>query len=716
MNAAALTRSRAAFAVSLGLIGFLLNVFEIPLAAGTSLVVGNLAYIIVAARLGPAWSLVAALITVIPFTWHWGHPNGFIVFGLEAMVVAWLRGRGLRVFHGVALFWLLIGMPLAMLLVRLRIGPVPLEHMMVIGVKQFFNGLSYGALAAVLLLVLGPRLHGPWTQQPMLNLGLRPRLVYAILAVSVLVTVSSTLLVSARLLSYQEMLVNDSLDEVARSMARRVEGHVDSHSRGISMLAEMLSRSTDRDTLLQPMLDETHRLHPGFLTMLGADASGLLIAGSPAERMAGAPASSVADREYFRKAMQREGVFVSDVFVGRGFGSDAIVAIARAFRHGPTGPAVGIVEGSLDLSAIPRSAGVEVNGETPLLILCDARGQVLSASKELGFEPLSTLGRYLRDRPYAPGTVSYLTPGGEREFLARRATLPNGWTVDALISYAGVLGAFNREYLVVFVMLAIAMAAMALLADRAAWRITAPLEQLARDLAAQRAGTDGPGLPGAAATDEIGLLRQELEHNMRLAATTREQLESQVMARTQELQRANEMLQSLATNDSLTGLCNRRVLEARFPVLRADARRENRMLAVAMIDLDHFGNLGRAHGRAATDQCLNRVAALLKREFLHESDILCRYAGDRFVVVTACADAGALQGRLQGLRSRIAETDVLIDNGEVLRVTVSIGALLADPGYGAWLEDWLRAADTCLRRAKGSGRNTVVLDRIVVTG
>jgi PleD family two-component response regulator len=52
----------------------------------------------------------------------------------------------------------------------------------------------------------------------------------------------------------------------------------------------------------------------------------------------------------------------------------------------------------------------------------------------------------------------------------------------------------------------------------------------------------------------------------------------------------------------------------------------------------------------------------------------------------------------------------------VLRVTVSIGALLADPGYGAWLEDWLRAADTCLRRAKGSGRNTVVVDRIVVTG
>ena len=72
-------------------------------------------------------------------------------------------------------------------------------------------------------------------------------------------------------------------------------------------------------------------------------------------------------------------------------------------------------------------------------------------------------------------------------------------------------------------------AAMALLADRAAWRITAPLEQLARDLAAQRASTDGPGLPGAAATDEIGLLRQELEHNMRLAAITREQLEQRAI-------------------------------------------------------------------------------------------------------------------------------------------------------------------------------------------
>ncbi len=710
------TRARAAFAFSLGLLGFLLNVFEIPLAAGTSLVIGNLAYIMVAARLGPAWSLVTALITVIPFTWHWGHPNGFIVFGLEAIVVAWLRGRGLRVFYGVALFWALIGMPLAMLLVRLRLGPVPLEHMMVVGVKQIFNGLSYGSLAAVLLLVFGSRLRGSWNQQPELQLGLRPRLVYAILVVSALVTVSSTLLVSARLLSYQEGLVSDSLDEVARSMARRVEDHVDSHSRSISMLAEMLSHSPDSDQLLQSMLDETHRLNGGFLTMLGADASGKLVAGSPSERMSGLPTFSIADREYFRAAMKREGVFVSDVFIGRGFGSETIVAIARAFRHGGTGPAIGIVEGSLDLSAIPGVAGVQVNGEAPLIILCDARGQVVSASPELGFKPLSALGRYLRDRPYAPGTVSYLTPGGEREFLAHRALLSNGWTVDALIPYASVLRAFNREYLAVFVLLALAMVAMGMLADGAARHITAPLEELARDLASGRLANGTPELAEANAEDEIGLLRRELDHSLRLATANREDLEAQVAARTQDLLRANEMLQSLASNDTLTGLCNRRVLEARFPVLRADARRENQMLAVAMIDLDHFGSLGSTHGRAATDQCLIRVAGLLRREFLQESDILCRHAGDRFVVVTACADPGALQGRLQGLRSRIADSDVVSDTGAMLRFTASIGALLADPGYGAWLEDWLRAADTCLRRAKGAGRNTVVVDRIMASG
>lgn len=709
------TRSRAVVAITLGLVGFLLNVMEIPLAAGTSLVVGNLAYVVAAARLRPAWSLVTALITVIPFTWHWGHPNGFIVFGLEAVIVSWLRSRGLRVFYGVAFFWAFVGMPLAMLLVRLRIGPVPLEHMLVIGVKQLFNGVSYGALAAVSLLLLGPRLRGDWIEQPALSLGLRPRLVYAILAVSVLVTVSSTLLVSARLLSYQERLVGESLDEVARGMARRVEDHIDSHSRGISMLAEMLSRSPGRGDLLQPMLEETHRLNGGFLTMLGADGGGRLIAGSPVERLALSPAASVADREYFRMAMQRDGVFVSDVFVGRGFGSDAIVAISRAYRYGPTGPAVGIVEGSLNLSALPRSAGVKVNGESPLIILCDARGQVVSASKELGFEPLSALGRYLRDRPYAPGTVSYLTLAGEREFLVHRATLSNGWTVDALISYAGVLRAFNREYLAVFVTLAFAIAAMALLADRAARRITSPLEQLARDLAAQRPGAGPAVAPGASHPDEIGLLRHELDHNMRLAASAREELEAQVAERTQELRRANDMLQSMASNDSLTGLCNRRMLEARFPVLRADARRENRMLAVAMIDFDHFAKLGNAHGRGATDQCLTRVAALLRREFLQESDILCRYAGDRFVVVTAVADPAALQARLNGLRGRIAESDPPVDTGGVLRVTVSIGALLADPGYGAWLDDWLRAADTCLRRAKGDGRNTVVVDRIMVT-
>ncbi len=715
MTARDITRARAGVALGLGVAGLLLNLPEIPLAAGTSLVIGNVAYILAAARLRPAWTLLTAMLTAIPFTWHWGHPLGFIVFGLEAMVVSWLRERGVRVFHGAALYWALLGMPLAVLLVRLRIGPVPLEHMVVIGVKQLFNGVSYAALGAALLLVLGPRLRGSWVQQPELTLGLRPRLVYAILSVSVLVTVSSTLLVSSRLLLYQESLVSESLAAFARGEARRVNDHIVLHARGVSVLAEVLSLSPERDELLSPLLAETHRLNAGFLTMLAADAAGRLTATSPAERIGGA-AASVADRDYFRNAIKGDGVFVSDVFSGRGFGSDAIVAIAKAVRHGATGAPIGIVEGSLDLAALPGSAGVLVNGEAPLIVIADARGQVVSASKELGFDPLSALGRYLRDRPYAPGTVSFLTPAGESEFLAQRATLPNGWTVDALIPYASVLRAFNREYLVVFLMLAFAIAAMAFLSDRAARGITAPLEHLAHELASRSAGAPLPVLPGGARVDEIRLLRDEFDKVERVAASTRERLEARIEDGRRELQLANEKLQSMASSDTLTGLCSRRVLESRFPVLRADARNAGRMLAFAILDLDHFGSLAATHGRAATDQCLLRVASVLRREFLQESDILCRYAGDRFVIVSSCADPDRLQGRLQSVCARLSESEIAAGAGSALRFTASIGALLADPGYGAWLDDWTRAADVCLRRAKAAGRNCVVLDRIATLG
>ena len=97
-------------AVVLGVVGALVNFFPVSLAFNISLVLGNAAYIIAASLVRPSFTFVCALITVIPLYFYWGHPNGFLTFGLEALFISILRARGWYVLSAGLLYWLIIGM------------------------------------------------------------------------------------------------------------------------------------------------------------------------------------------------------------------------------------------------------------------------------------------------------------------------------------------------------------------------------------------------------------------------------------------------------------------------------------------------------------------------------------------------------------------------------------------------------------------------------
>ena len=62
--------------------------------------------------LRPALTLLSAFICVAPLLIVWGHPFAFITFGLEALFVSYMRGRGWYLPTADFLYWLVIGMPL----------------------------------------------------------------------------------------------------------------------------------------------------------------------------------------------------------------------------------------------------------------------------------------------------------------------------------------------------------------------------------------------------------------------------------------------------------------------------------------------------------------------------------------------------------------------------------------------------------------------------
>lgn len=164
--------------------------------------------------------------------------------------------------------------------------------------------------------------------------------------------------------------------------------------------------------------------------------------------------------------------------------------------------------------------------------------------------------------------------------------------------------------------------------------------------------------------------------------------------------RALATSQLQAETDGLTGLLNRRSLEARA----AELLQPGTVAAVAMADLDHFKRLNDTYGHAAGDRALRLFAQVL-RATVRPVDVVARCGGEEFVVLLPGCSQGDAAVVLERVREALARST---GRGDVPAFTASFG-LAAYPDFGGALEDVLRSADEALYQAKTEGRDRVVL-------
>ena len=162
-------------------------------------------------------------------------------------------------------------------------------------------------------------------------------------------------------------------------------------------------------------------------------------------------------------------------------------------------------------------------------------------------------------------------------------------------------------------------------------------------------------------------------------------------------------LERLSLEDALTGVPNRRYLDAQLALEWERCRRFGHALTFALLDVDHFKQVNDTHSHAAGDAVLCAIAAYL-RAHTRRIDIIARYGGEEFALVfveTALAEAAA---SCEQLREGIEALD-LSSIVAGMRITVSLG--VASANTATTIVSLVADADAQLYSAKRAGRNRV---------
>ncbi len=201
--------------------------------------------------------------------------------------------------------------------------------------------------------------------------------------------------------------------------------------------------------------------------------------------------------------------------------------------------------------------------------------------------------------------------------------------------------------------------------------------------------------------------RLRYEAQSETLATTRrlnQKLEERVRERTQELEEVNERLNELSLTDELTGLKNRRFLDRILYQEVERARRNQRPLAVALLDIDHFKPVNDTYGHQMGDECLRLVGEIIHSGLRWPSDTGTRYGGEEFAIVFPDTDAEGALAVVERIRERIRGT-VIEWEGVTLQLTVSGGIHARIIDETATADEMLRGADEALYTAKERGRD-----------
>lgn len=511
--------------------------------------------------------------------------------------------------------------------------------------------------------------------------------------------------------------VGASLHNVAHNASKLLASGLQERAREISVLAQsqgLWAQGLDSPQVLQAMARhqamQPHSLWIGAASLDGVvrTATGNLLRGQ-----------SVRERPWFNAGLQ--GLHVGDVHPAKLLASllapnaagepQRFVDFSAPIQSG--GQTIGVLalHGSWDWTQevmeglLPENAaqhGLE-------LFIFDHAGHVIYApdGQTEAFQASGQRLPALGDKALQHSAVAVTWQDGQRyltsivPMLAQGPVAKLGWRIVAREPLALAFSDARRAMQIAMVLGLAAALLAALLAWLAARRLSMDLYGLAQAASAVEEGADSASIALRNSSREVQTLSHALAGMTARLLSHSHEMEAQVRARTAQLEAANAELHRQARSDPLTGVLNRRGLDAQFDFALALAQRSGRPLSLISIDVDHFKQVNDTYGHAQGDVVLKGLAHTLQ-ESLRSSDLVARLGGEEFVALLPDTDLAGAMNVAEELRLTIADQQHEV----VGRIFVSLGVSTLRPGEKT-ATALLERADAALYDAKRQGRNRV---------
>ncbi len=455
--------------ILLGISAGLINLIPIYFLSSTEFLFGQAFALYALLIFGPRYALLVSLLASSALFLKWGHAWPAIVFTLEIIWLSYFAIKRKSILFGWGIFyWSLIGIPILAIMGYFIMAIPPLNLIMAL-IKYLINAIMCLAIADII---------GYYSiylnTKPKQKTPLRKLLRHLI---SILVGLS-TLVVTLILINYNNQdfkkYVTSQLDIKTIEIAKAVDHFLEEHSKAVSVQANNIVAGTAPQSALNILSQH----YPNFLTAFTTSELGVITAAYPSLFMNKLleKETSVQDRDYFLHSKHNKSTYISNVFKGRGFGNDPIVAISQGIYK--NGKFTGIIEGSLNLKQFSTFKPVLFDDNLEFLIL-DANNTVVFTTSALNYFPLQQLtSKDLARFELTNTNPNYVSANNDAYLTAKQLSPQYQWQVILLLNQSHL--SMQAAYLwskAIIIMLIVSLISYIFMAKISHW-LVAPLHVL----------------------------------------------------------------------------------------------------------------------------------------------------------------------------------------------------------------------------------------------